>query len=98
GTNNVVMFGSWAATETPDGSDLPPNLQWEGAGRGTCSGSSEHAREGRVCSVEKPNLAALKTFASHYANAELPQGFCAKRDCIVSALRGARNPKSSCNL
>jgi hypothetical protein len=95
GPENVVMFGSWMATETPDGSDLPASQKWEGGVSGKYYVFAEHARQNVVCSVEKVDLPMLKTFANASANhGELPVGFCAQKDCILGALRSHTDPKS----
>lgn len=76
GAENVNMFGSWVATETPDGRDLPPDMKWEGGVSGKYYKFREHAREGFVCAVEANELPAVKEQASRSPNGELPRGFC----------------------
>ena len=98
GSENVTMFGSWVATETPNGTDLPPSMTWEGGVRGKYYVFSEHAKTGLVCSVDKIDLPALKSFAAQKFAGELPKGFCQQRDCVVSALRSGANAKSACGL
>ncbi len=93
GKENVAMFGSWVATETPDGRDLPASQKWEGGVTGKYYVFSEHARRNMVCSVEKIDLPALKTFADANRD-ELPAGFCAKKDCIVRALQSGGDAKT----
>ena len=98
GAENVTMFGSWIATETPDGSDLPASMKWEGGVSGKYYVFAEHAKEGLVCSVQKRDLAGLKALAKRLPYGELPKGFCGKRDCVVTALRGLKDPKAACSL
>ena len=38
------MFGSWVASEMPDGKDLPPDMKWEGGVSGKSYVFKEHAR------------------------------------------------------
>lgn len=97
GADKVTMFGSWIATETPDGSDLPTSMRWEGGVTGKYYVFAEHATEGRVCSVQKRDIAGLKTLAKRLGG-ELPKGFCAKRDCVISALRASKDAKTTCRL
>jgi hypothetical protein len=98
GAENVEMFGSWVATETPDGSDHPASMKWEGGVRGKYYVFGEHARTGMLCSVEKVDMAKLKTFAATFPGSELPKGFCAKKDCVISALRSGKNARTTCRL
>ncbi len=79
GTDKVVMFGSWVATEMPDGKDLPPDMKWEGGVRNELYVFKEHAQRGVVCSMQKSALAELKTIAARQPGAELPADFCAKK-------------------
>jgi hypothetical protein len=78
GAENVVMFGSWVATETPDGKDLPPDMQFEGGVEGKLYVFEEHAKHGFVCSMPKSSLGTLKQIASHTGGV-LPADFCAKK-------------------
>lgn len=93
GRDKVAMFGSWVATETPDGKDLPGDQKWEGGVTGKYYVFSEHAKRDFVCSVEKVDLAALKGYATANGG-EIPAGFCAKKTCILDALRRRADPKS----
>ncbi|MBX3221297.1 MAG: hypothetical protein KF795_12310 [Labilithrix sp.] len=79
GADKVVMFGSWVATEMPDGKDLPPNMKWAGGVSGRYYDFSEHAVRGHVCSMPRSSLAALKPLAAARPGAELPADFCAKK-------------------
>lgn len=79
GADKVVMFGSWVATEMPDGKDLPPNMKWAGGVSGRYYDFSEHAVRGYVCSMPKSSLAALKPLAAARPGGELPADFCAKK-------------------
>lgn len=82
GAENVVMFGSWVASEMPNGKDLPPNMQWEGGVSGRWYVFAEHARRALVCSMPKAMLPELKAAAARRPNAELPGDFCTKKmDC-----------------
>ncbi len=78
GADQVVMFGSWGATELPDGKDLPPDMKWEGGVSGKYYDFQEHAVEGVVCSMPKSSLPELKQLASARGG-ELPADFCAKK-------------------
>jgi hypothetical protein len=78
GDDKVVMFGSWIASETPDGRDLPTDMKWEGGVTGKLYDFSEHAKRGFACSMPKSSLADLKSVASHTGGV-LPQDFCAKK-------------------
>lgn len=96
GKENVVMFGSWVGTETPDGSDLPPQQKWEGGVTGKYYVFQEHAKKNWICSVEKVDLPALKAYAAK-SKGELAAGFCAKKDCIVRALAAQQDPSQACH-
>jgi hypothetical protein len=78
GTDKVAMFGSWVATETPDGADLPPDMKWEGGVQGKLYDFQEHARRGFICSMPKASLPQLKEVASRTGGA-LPVDFCTKK-------------------
>ncbi len=90
GVDKVEMFGSWVATEAPDGSDLPPDMKWEGGISGKPYVFANHAMANVVCSVPKPDLARLREFQRVRGN-ELPASFCEKKACILDGLR-ARMP------
>lgn len=94
GADKVVMFGSWVASELPNGKDLPPNMKWEGGVAGDYYVFAEHVLKDSVCSVPKADLPKLRTFAAK-TNGELAPTFCAKKACILTALRAGREP--SCN-
>ena len=79
GADKVVMFGSWVATEMPNGEDLPPDMKWEGGISGNFYDFQEHALRGVVCSMPKSSLAELKTIASRHPGAKLPADFCEKK-------------------
>lgn len=98
GAENVTMFGSWVATETPNGSDHPSSMKWEGGVPGKYYVFREHAKTNQVCAVDKVDMSKLKTFAASLPNAELPKGFCAKKTCIVQALRAGQNARSTCGI
>jgi hypothetical protein len=98
GDDRVVMFGSWVASETPDGKDLPPDAKWEGGVAGRPYVFREHARTDMICSFAKRDLPALKTLAATFPNGELPRGICAKKACVVDALRAGADAKARCRL
>jgi hypothetical protein len=97
GAESVVMFGSWVATEMPNGKDLPPDLKWEGGVAGKPYVFAEHARQGLVCSFAKPLLPALKRLQAQ-TGGELPPSLCAKKACIVEALRAGADARARCTL
>jgi hypothetical protein len=78
GDDNVVMFGSWVASDLPDGSDLPAGLEWEGGVSGKLYNFIDHAKHGFVCSMPKGSLAALKVVANRTGGI-LPADFCTKK-------------------
>ncbi len=78
GADKVVMFGSWVASEMPNGKDLPPDMKWEGGVSGKPYDFSQHAKNGLVCSMPKSSLAELKTIAARTSGV-LPADFCAKK-------------------
>ena len=91
GAANVAMFGSWVATELPNGQDLPPSMKWEGGVAGDWYVFSEHALANTVCSVPKADLPKLRGFIAQQKG-ELPKDFCAKKACVLSALRANKTP------
>ncbi len=97
GDDAVEMFGSWVASETPDGSDLPKDLEWQGGVSGTMYVFKNHAVYDRVCSVMPTDLAKLKAWAAKQPNAMVPADFCSHKDCIVSALEDGSDPNAICN-
>lgn len=96
--NKVEMFGSWVASELPAGLDLPPPAKWAGGVRGAWYSFAEHARTGWVCSVPKADLPRLKTFLASRPGGEAPADFCAKKDCVLGALREGKAPAAVCGL
>jgi hypothetical protein len=78
GVDRVEMFGSWIASETPDGKDLPPDMKWEGGVSGQFYDFQEHVQRGFVCSMPKSTLPALKDIAARNGGV-LPKDFCAKK-------------------
>jgi hypothetical protein len=97
GAANVVMFGSWVATEMPNGADLPPDQFYEGGVAGKPYVFSEHARTDMICSFAKADLPALKNLVRTMGG-ELPRSVCAKKQCIVEALRANADAKAKCGL
>ena len=87
GADKVVMFGSWVATEMPDGKDLPPDMKWEGGISGQFYDFQEHSVMGNVCSMPKGSLAELKQTARDRFNGVLPRDFCQKK-LACDATRG----------
>jgi hypothetical protein len=98
GRDKVVMFGSWVATETPDGKDLPPGMKWQGGVSGTMYDFSQHAIRDRVCSVPKGDLARMKAWTARLPENEVPLGFCAKKKCALDALVAGADPVTRCQL
>ncbi len=96
GQGRVEMFGSWLASETPDGRDLPPDMKWEGGVSGAWYVFGEHVRPDMVCSVPKADLKNLEAFAAR-SGGELPASFCANKACVLDALRSGRDA-ASCGL
>jgi len=86
GRENVAMFGSWVATETPDGRDLPPDMKWEGGVEGNFYDFQEHAVRGWVCSMPKSSLGELRD-AQRRLGGKLPSDFCARK-LACDAARG----------
>jgi hypothetical protein len=97
GDANVVMFGSWVATEMPNGQDLPPDQLYEGGVAGKPYVFSEHARTDMVCSFAKADLPGLKNLVRTMGG-ELPRSVCAKKQCIVDALHANKDAKAACSL
>ncbi|MBX3192184.1 MAG: L,D-transpeptidase [Labilithrix sp.] len=99
GDDKVVMFGSWVASEQPDGKDLPANMAWEGGVSGRPYVFKEHARNDMVCSYAKRDLEGLKV-VQRSMGGELPRSLCAKKACIVEAIRAnkAAEAKARCGL
>jgi hypothetical protein len=78
-TGDVEMFGSWVASETADGHDLPPDTKWEGGVVGKYYAFKEHMRQGVVCSVQQQDLPKLANFVTQ----DLPQGFCSNQQQVL---------------
>lgn len=99
GDDKVTMFGSWVASEQPDGKDLPPDMKWEGGVSGQPYVFAEHAKTDMVCSFAKKDLAGLK-IVQRATGGELPRSICAKKSCVVNAIRAnkAADAKSICSL
>ena len=96
GAQNVEMFGSWVASELPDGSDLPRDLAWEGGVSGEWYVFADHAEHDYVCSVLPADLVKLKPWIARQPGAQVPANFCAKKDCIVAALADGEEPNDYC--
>jgi hypothetical protein len=97
GDENVVMFGSWVATEMPNGQDLPPDEKYEGGVTGKPYVFLEHARTDMVCSFAKKDLPAMKTLVTA-CGGELPRSICAKKQCVVDAIHAHKDAKAVCEL
>jgi len=97
GDAKVDMFGSWVASEMPSGQDLPPDMKWEGGVSGKPYVFAEHAKMGLVCSYAKRDLAGLKRVQTRLGG-ELPASVCAKKQCIVDAIRAGADAKARCSL
>jgi hypothetical protein len=97
GSDKVVMFGSWIASEMPNGRDLPPDFKWEGGVSGEPYVFAEHAKKHWVCSVAPAHHARLSAFAASRGG-ELPAGFCAKKDCVLEALSAKKSVKAACSI
>ena len=91
GDANVVMFGSWVASELPNGADLPGNLKWEGGVSGQYYVFADHALENAVCSVAKADLPKVRTWLASRGG-EVPADFCAKKACYLNAVRSGTKP------
>jgi hypothetical protein len=97
GDDKVVMFGSWVASEQANGADLPPDQKWEAGIPGKPYVFAAHARRDMVCSFAKQDLAGLKRVQVSMGG-ELPRSICAKKDCVVDAIRTNKNAKAVCGL
>ena len=86
GDAKVVMFGSWIATETPDGSDMPKDMKWEGGVPGKLYIFAEHVKPGLVCGISKGALPALKQVAAGNGGA-IPPNLCENRTCWLDNLK-----------
>lgn len=93
-----VMFGSWIGTESPDGSDLPADMKWEAGISGKPYVFKAHAIPNMICSVPEARVKALRAWADTLPNKEVPKGFCAKKECILDALKNGGEPKAACGL
>ena len=91
GAANVEMFGSWVASEQPNGKDLPPDMKWEGGVSGNYYVFAEHAIHDIVCSVPKADLQKVKAWATKRGG-EVPADFCAKKACYLNAVRAGTTP------
>jgi len=78
GDDNVVMFGSWVGMQEPDGSDLPPDMKWEGGVNGKAYVFADHAVRGRVCSMPQAMLPELAQLAAK-TGGKLAPDFCTKK-------------------
>ena len=78
GVENVVMFGSWVGTTTPDMKDLPADMKWEGGVSGQLYDFQAHAVRGNVCSMPQAMLGEVKALAAK-TGGKLPADFCQKK-------------------
>jgi hypothetical protein len=91
GDAKVEMFGSWVASELPNGKDLPPSMKWEGGVSGEYYVFAEHAIHDIVCSVPKADLPKLRTWVAGRGG-EVPADFCGKKACYMTAVRSGTKP------
>jgi hypothetical protein len=98
GADKVEMFGSWIASETPNGSDLPPSMAWQGGVSGVRYIFKEHAQLGWVCSLPADTLPKLRAWAKTLPNGEIPNSVCQNTACVRDALRSNKDPKAACRL
>ena len=87
GADKVAMFGSWVASELPNGQDLPPNMKWEGGVANDWYVFAEHVLPNTVCSAPKSDLTKLKAFVARKGG--VPMNFCAKSCRWRSSVRWA---------
>jgi hypothetical protein len=92
GADAVTMFGSWVATEMPNGEDLPREKQWEGGVSGQPYRFDAHARASWVCSIPRPLLLRLRAWEKTLPGDELPRSFCEKKACVVDRLQANESP------
>ena len=92
GDSSVTMFGSWVATEMPNGADLPSQKEWEGGVSGKPYKFEEHAKLNWVCSVRRDVLLKLRAWGDTLPNKELPHDLCEKKTCVVDALLANKSP------
>jgi hypothetical protein len=85
GDENVVMFGTWVGSESPDGTDLPPPAEWEGGVKGKLFVFQEHVLPNAVCSVAPGQLRKLSEVAAKNGG-RVPNNLCSNRACWVGAL------------
>ncbi|MFO0664776.1 MAG: L,D-transpeptidase [Polyangiaceae bacterium] len=98
GPSKVAMFGSWVGTELPNGKDLPPSMAWEGGVSGKRYVFAEHAKQNWVCSIPKADISKVASLAAKFPNKELPQTICAKKTCVLEALRAGKDARAVCAL
>jgi hypothetical protein len=91
------MFGSWIASETPNGRDFPRDMAWEGGVSGKKYVFAEHLLPHRACSMPKAVLPALRQLAN---GGDVPKDLCAKKACYVDALKtgGAAAARTRCSI
>jgi hypothetical protein len=85
GAENVVVFGSWIASETPDGGDLPKTM--DGLD-GKPYVFAEHVLPNTVCSYPPKVLKSLAKIASAAPGGELPKSLCepVAHQCVMDAI------------
>jgi hypothetical protein len=96
--DRAAMFSSWVGTETPDGGDHPASMRWEAGISGKLYVFKEHEKANFVCSVPEGKIESLRKFAETLPGASLPAGFCAKKTCILNALKAGGDPTAVCSL
>jgi hypothetical protein len=113
-SGDVEMFGSWLASETPEGVDLERRKKWEGGVPGVMYDPATHVVPGMLCSfvahrrgaseAEKNNFVLNRRLISlidALPRQELPRDICAKKACVVDGLESnlpAASIIASCRL
>ena len=72
-------------------------MKWEGGVSGKPYVFKEHARTDMVCSFSKSVLPGLKRVQAQMGG-ELPRSLCAKKQCIIDAIKANADAKSRCGL
>jgi hypothetical protein len=97
GDASVRMFGSWVASDSPTGADLPRDFKFEGGVSGKLYVFADHAKRDWVCSVlpaDQPRVAAF----ARSRGGHLPASFCAKKACTLTALAAGGDPTTACGI
>lgn len=94
GDDKVTMFGSWVATEMPNGADLPSSKEWEGGISGKPYKFEAHSKLNWVCSIRRDVLLKLRAWEKTLPNQELPRNLCEKKACVEGALLAGKSPNA----